>query len=224
MLNFITFIRFVNFKKVYFFILTKQKTYFIINVYLKHVYKTCLERRNLMKTFKSLEDFVGTHFIYTYDNGWEYELYVKNDHTIDYRIHGGMVAGRWVKDQEVSLVMLTEGIYKITWTEPTGTDVALDFLPNEGKLHGMIFFPKWVEEHPEITVCFQNDFIDLMHESREKYETYPKYLVPEFAKITYAAEAGKDNDDVVAQAPYKEMTNDIRNGKYFDQNYKMIKH
>ncbi|HAV96198.1 MAG TPA: phenolic acid decarboxylase, partial [Lactococcus lactis] len=27
-----------------------------------------------MKTFKSLEDFVGTHFIYTYDNGWEYEL------------------------------------------------------------------------------------------------------------------------------------------------------
>lgn len=77
--------------------------------------------------------------------------------------------------------MLTEGIYKITWTEPTGTDVALDFLPNEGKLHGMIFL-KWVEEHPEITVCFQNDFIDLMHESREKYETYPKYLVPEFAK------------------------------------------
>lgn len=53
-----------------------------------------------MKTFKSLEDFVGTHFIYTYDNGWEYELYVKNDHTIDYRIHGGMVAGRWVKDQK----------------------------------------------------------------------------------------------------------------------------
>ena len=53
-----------------------------------------------------------------------------------------MVAGRWVKNQEVSLVMLTEGIYKITWTEPTGTDVALDFLPNEGKLHGMIFFPK----------------------------------------------------------------------------------
>lgn len=50
--------------------------------------------------------------------------------------------------------MLTEGIYKITWTEPTGTDVALDFLPNEGKLHGMIFL-KWVEEHPEITVCFK---------------------------------------------------------------------
>ncbi|CDI57576.1 Protein of unknown function [Lactobacillus helveticus CIRM-BIA 951] len=37
---------------------------------------------------------MGTHFIYTYDNGWEYEWYCKNDHTVDYRIHGGMVAGR----------------------------------------------------------------------------------------------------------------------------------
>lgn len=183
---------------------------------------TTFRKKDTMKKFSTLEGFVGTHFIYTYDNGWEYELYVKNEHTIDYRIHGGMLAGRWVKNQEVSLVILTEGIYKITWTEPTGTDVALDFLPNDEKMHGMIFFPKWVHEHPEITVCFQNDFIDLMHESREKYETYPKYLVPEFAKITYIGEAGKDNDEVVAQAPYKEMTDDIRAGKYYDANYKMM--
>lgn len=45
----------------------------------------------MTKTFKTLEDFLGTHFIYTYDNGWEYEWYAKNDHTVDYRIHGGMV-------------------------------------------------------------------------------------------------------------------------------------
>ncbi|KZK46272.1 Phenolic acid decarboxylase [Lactococcus cremoris] len=89
-------------------------------------------------------------------------------------------------------------------------------------MHGMIFFPKWVEEHPEITVCFQNDFIELMHESREKFETYPKYLVPEFAKITYVGKAGKNNDDVVAQAPYQGMTNDIRNGKYYNTSYEMI--
>ena len=142
--------------------------------------------------------------------------------TIDYRIHGGMVAGRWVREQEVDIVMLTEGVYKVAWTEPTGTDVSLDFLPNEEKMHGMIFFPKWVHEHPEITVCFQNDFIDVMHESREKYETYPKYLVPEFAKITYIANGGKDNEDVIAQAPYEGMPNDIRSGKYYDDNYKMI--
>ncbi len=92
-----------------------------------------------MKEFKELEDFIGTHFIYTYDNGWEYEWYAKNDHTVDYRIHGGMVKGRWVKDQEADIVKLTDGVFKITWTEPTGTDVALDFMPNEKKLHGMIF-------------------------------------------------------------------------------------
>ncbi len=79
----------------------------------------------MTKIFKTLDDFLGTHFIYTYDNGWEYEWYAKNDHTVDYRIHGGMVAGRWIKDQEANIVMLTEGIYKVAWTEPTGTDVPL---------------------------------------------------------------------------------------------------
>ena len=48
----------------------------------------------------TLQDFIGKHMIYTYDNGWEYEMYVKNEETIDYRIHSGMVGGRWVKDQK----------------------------------------------------------------------------------------------------------------------------
>lgn len=174
------------------------------------------------KKFKALDDFVGTHFIYTYDNGWEYEWYCKNDHTVDYRIHGGMVKGRWVKDQEAHINLLTDGIYKIAWTEPTGTDVALDFVPNEHKLNGTIFFPKWVQDHPEITVCYQNDYIDLMHESREKYETYPKLVVPEFAKITYIGEAGVNNDEVIAEAPYEGMTDDIRNGNYYDEHYQII--
>lgn len=119
----------------------------------------------------------------------------------------------------VDIIMLTEGIYKISWTEPTGTDVALDFLPNEDKLHGTIFFPKWVEEHPEITVTFQNEHIDLMEESRVKYETYPKLVVPEFAKITYAADAGLDNEDVISETPYAGMPDDIRAGRYFDADY-----
>ena len=47
---------------------------------------------------KDLEQFLGSHFIYTYANGWEYEFYVKNADTVDYRIHSGMVGGRWVRD------------------------------------------------------------------------------------------------------------------------------
>ena len=100
--------------------------------------------------------------------------------------------------------------------------MALDFMPNEGKLHGVIFFPKWVHEHPEITVCFQNDHIPLMEESRQKYETYPKYVVPEFATITYIGNAGINNEDVICEAPYEGMTDDIRAGRYFDANYKKI--
>ncbi|WP_323807981.1 phenolic acid decarboxylase [Halarcobacter ebronensis] len=133
-----------------------------------------------------------------------------------------MVAGRWVTDQKADIVKLTDGIFKITWTEPTGTDVALDFMPNEGKLHGVIFFPKWVHEHPEITVCYQNEHIDLMEESRNKYETYPKYLVPEFATITYMGYAGKNNNDVISEAPYDGMIDDIKKGNYYSKEYKRI--
>ena len=42
-------------------------------------------RNTLM--IKDLEQFLGSHFIYTYANGWEYEFYVKNADTVDYRIH-----------------------------------------------------------------------------------------------------------------------------------------
>lgn len=174
------------------------------------------------KRFKDLNDFLGSHYIYTYANGWEYEFYIKNENTVDYRIHSGMVGGRWVRDQEATIVKLTDGIFKVTWTEPTGTDVALDFLPNENKMHGTIFFPKWVHEHPEITVTYQNDHLDLMLESREKYETYPKYVVPEFAEITYIGYAGLNNQDVISEEPYKNLSNEIRTGKYFDSNYKKL--
>lgn len=30
-----------------------------------------------------MDNFIGSHFIYTYDNGWMYELYVKNENIVD---------------------------------------------------------------------------------------------------------------------------------------------
>ena len=86
-------------------------------------------------------------------------------------------------------------------------------MEKEKKVHGVIFFPKWVHDHPEITVCFQNEHIDRMEEARAKYETHPKYVVPEFADITYAKNEGTDNEKVIAQAPYEGMPDDIRSGK-----------
>lgn len=52
-----------------------------------------------------------------------------------------------------------------------------------------------------------------MEESREKYETYPKYVVPEFATITHAANEGVNNEKVISQAPYEGMVEDIKTGK-----------
>ena len=42
-----------------------------------------------------------------------------------------------------------------------------------------------------------------MNESREKYATYPKLVVPEFTTITYMGDAGQDNDEVINEAPYE---------------------
>ncbi len=173
----------------------------------------------LMMIFNSIlssyaqDDFVGSHFIYVYENGWEFELYVKNENTVDYRIHSGMVGGRWVKDQKMDMAKLKEGIYRLSWTEPTGTDASSVFMLEDNKIHGVIFYPKWVYEHPEITVCFQNDFIPLMEESREKYETYPKHIVSAFATIVYSKNEGTNNEKVISQAPYKGMVEDIKRGK-----------
>lgn len=160
-----------------------------------------------------MENLLGAHLIYEYENTWKYELYVKNENTVDYRIHTGMVAGRWVKNQKVDAVKLTKDVYKLSWTEPTGTDVVIELMLEESRVHGIIFFPKWVEEHPEITVCYQNDFIDLMHKSREKYETYPKHLVSEFANIIFAENCGLDNEKVISEVPYDGLIAEIIAGK-----------
>jgi phenolic acid decarboxylase len=41
----------------------------------------------------------------------------------------------------------------------------------------------------------------------------PKYVVPEFADITFFKNEGVNNEIVISQAPYEGMTNDMRSGK-----------
>lgn len=146
-------------------------------------------------------DFIGSRFIYTYDNGWQYELYVKNADTIDYRIHSGMVGGRWVKDQKVDITEIAPGVHKVSWTEPTGTSVVVCFAPELGTLHGTIFFPRWVHEHPERTVLFQNDHIDQMLAFRAEGPIYPLHVVAESARIQRIDNVGPDDDTAISCAP-----------------------
>lgn len=152
---------------------------------------------------QNLTGLVGHRFVYTYANGWQYEMYVKNSTTIDYRIHSGMVGGRWVKDQEVNIVVLTEGVFKVSWTEPTGTSVCVNLMPDQRVVHGTIFFPHWVHEHPQRTVLFQNDHLDQMRRYRDEGPTYPIFVVSEFARITFSEHVGADNENAVSCAPGK---------------------
>lgn len=150
---------------------------------------------------EQLVGFIGKHLIYTYDNGWQYEIYIKNDRTIDYRIHSGMVGGRWVRNQATHIVRLSDEVCKISWDEPTGTTVSVAVNFAERQLHGVIFFPQWVAQHPERTVCFQNDYLDKMLQYRDAGPTYPKLVIDEFATITFVEECGQDNEQVIACPP-----------------------
>jgi phenolic acid decarboxylase len=148
-----------------------------------------------------LKGMIGKQLIYTYDNGWQYEFYVKNADTIDYRIHSGMVGGRWVKDQKVHLVKLADNVFKLSWHEPTGTSVSLAVNFNDRKLHGVIFFPRWIIEAPEKTVCYQNEHLDLMRQYRDAGPTYPVEVVDEFATITFVEDCGPNREDVINCPP-----------------------
>jgi phenolic acid decarboxylase len=150
---------------------------------------------------QDLSGLVGKRLIYVYANGWRYEMYVKNGRTIDYRIHSGMVAGRWVRDQRVGIVQLDRDSYKVSWTEPTGTSVSVSILLALRRTHGVIFFPRWVEQHPPRTVCFQNDHLDEMRAFRDAGPTYPIHVVEEFARITRIDDVGPDDETAIAVAP-----------------------
>jgi len=133
-----------------------------------------------------LSGFVGKHLVYTYDNGWNYELYIKNENTIDYRIHSGIVGNRWVKDQRVYIVRVGENIYKISWTEPTGTDVSLIANLGDRLFHGTIFFPRWAGP------------------------AYPTEVIDEFATITFVRDCAKNDESVIA-CPASELPADFPN-------------
>ncbi len=148
-----------------------------------------------------LAGFIGKHYIYTYDNGWRYETYIKNERRLEYRVHSGIVAGRWVKNQEAHIVRIAAGIFRASWVEPTGTGVSLVINLVDRQLHGAIFFPHWVVETPQKIVGYQNPKIDRMLAYRDAGPTYPIELIDSFARITFIEDRGRDDESVIACGP-----------------------
>ena len=147
-----------------------------------------------------LSGLLGKHLVYTYDNGWNYEIYVKNAEYMDYRIHSGIVGNRWVKGQRVYIVQVAKDVYKISWTEPTGTDVSLIVNLADNVFHGTIFFPRWIINDPQKTVCFQNDHIPLMEQYRAEGPAYPTEVIDEFATITFVRQCAQNDESIIACA------------------------
>jgi phenolic acid decarboxylase len=147
------------------------------------------------------ERIVGKHLIYTYDNGWQYEIYVKNARTFSYRIHSGLVGGRWVTDQEAHIVEIGDDVYKISWDEPTGTTVSIAVNLARRRIYGTIFFPRWIADEPAKTVCYQNQHLERMRKYRDVGPTYPKLVIDESACITFVEDCGSNRDDIIDRAP-----------------------
>ncbi|BDZ58825.1 phenolic acid decarboxylase [Barrientosiimonas humi] len=143
----------------------------------------------------------GKHLIYTYANGWRYELFVKNAGEIDYRIHSGDVAGRWVKGQPVQLSRLGEQVFTVSWNEPTGTCVSLVVNLADRWVHGAIFFAQWVHQDPARTALFQNEHLDEMYALRDQGPVAPLELLDEAATITFVEQCDVDDDTVIDRAP-----------------------
>lgn len=148
-----------------------------------------------------LSGLVGKHSTYTYTNGWQYEVYYKNEGTIDYHARSGIVAGRCVKDQQVYMRQLSkgEGRYQVSWTEPTGTCVSKVLDMSNREVHAVIFFPQWVYHEPNKTVCFQNDNLELMQAYREAGPAYPLHCVNVSAHIDIIEDCASNNEQVITK-------------------------
>ncbi|MGB0093989.1 MAG: phenolic acid decarboxylase [Solirubrobacteraceae bacterium] len=147
---------------------------------------------------QDLSGILGHRIVYTYNNDWQYEMYVKNATTIDYHVLSGDVGGRIVKDQAVDLVQLEDDHYKLSWTEPTGTSVAVNYLPNRRRVHGSTFFPRWVAQDGSAIALYQNDHLDEMQARRDAGPTYPIEVITEFATITTFEFVGVDNESIIS--------------------------
>jgi phenolic acid decarboxylase len=162
-----------------------------------------MTEENLSQSRRSndLTPFLGKHYIYTYDNGYHNEFYIKNDHTVDYRIHGGTLKGRWVRNQQAHIARLADDVVKLSWEEPAGTVVSIAIMLSQRLVHGSIFFPRWIAEDPKQTVCYQNDHLDRLKQLRDAGPTFPRMVVNEFATITFVEDRGQNNEEVIACAP-----------------------
>ncbi|CCF60503.1 hypothetical protein KAFR_0K01490 [Kazachstania africana CBS 2517] len=148
-----------------------------------------------------LSAIVGKRLVYTYENGFICEIYIRNESEMDYRVHKGLVGGLWEIGQNIYMVRVGADVYKLSWLEPKGTDVSIIVNLEQKFVHGTIWYPRWVVNNPEKVICLQRDFIPQMEALRDAGPAYPTKLIDEFATLTFMSDCGKNNDEVINCPP-----------------------
>ncbi|KAH7295992.1 hypothetical protein KP509_26G002600 [Ceratopteris richardii] len=151
-----------------------------------------------------LSGLLGKHIMYTYTNGWSYELYYKNSETIDYHVRSGPIQGRMVKGQKATIKRFKTArrshgspVYMVSWVEPTGTCVTQVLNVHDLEVNTTIFFPDWVMKEPQKTVCFLNDHLDEIHGYRNRGPTYPIHPKVMFGKMFFVEDCPLNDENII---------------------------
>ncbi|WP_330182894.1 phenolic acid decarboxylase [Nocardia sp. NBC_01503] len=150
-----------------------------------------------------LTGLVGKHLIYAYENGWKYELYVRDSVTVSFRCLIGPMFGRWSTHQRAKIVQLDGDMYKLAWVEPTGTTTVVIAWLSELRVHTTICYPQWMLDFPEITLGRYEDDLDAIVAARDAGPTYPLTLVASTGLITFLESRPADDDTVIDCSPSK---------------------
>ncbi|WP_433201158.1 phenolic acid decarboxylase [Nocardia sp. CA-107356] len=150
-----------------------------------------------------LSGIVGKHLIYAYDNGWKYELYIRDWHTIDSRCLMGPMFGRWSKNQTAKLVQISDDMYKLAWVDLTGTTTVIIIWLGDRRVHTTISYPQWMLDYPDSILTRYEENLDAIIADRDRGPTYPLTLVSATGCITFLESRDIDDDTVINCPPDK---------------------
>lgn len=135
------------------------------------------------------------HFVYRYDNGWDYEFYVPNDQRIIYNISGGPMAGRR-NFQTTYYQRIQENLWQISWLEETGTIVSLVLDINNKRVTTLIAFSQGHWENPEIAHGNKRDNLPKWRELSKIGIQTNRYMLTEQATIHNIYEGLGDLEEI----------------------------
>ncbi|CEH14140.1 Phenolic acid decarboxylase, bacterial [Ceraceosorus bombacis] len=159
---------------------------------------------------QDLSGLINKHLLYTYDNGWKYESWIKSPTRIVYKIHGGPMGGR-DNYQTISCRVVREpsketgeqGVYLISWLEETGTVVSMTIDFTNNKVNSFICFSKGHWENPQIAHGHykKEQWRQLAKVPGGESITTDRTIISESATLSEVTEGRGELEDVAEDAP-----------------------